>query len=333
MTVPYTFGHDPNAFFLSNAQVSFQYAIIAQPLWAWSMATIKISFALMLLRIEQASTWRRFLWAMIIVQIVVAVFNTLGIFLQCIPFEKSWDLLGVVPGSCWSKRAQSISTIVVSTINIITDFVFAGLPIGFLRKVQRPIRERLVVGILMGLGVFAGVASIIKITAASQFGRTGDTINESVMIGMWSVIEEQIGLIAISVPCLRSPVQRVLHTFGDLRTRIRHYGKSRHYGRAYEPKEDSRDNQKGRNHLSTAIDRGSDVGLKQGSQRTERSADEMEMDSPIKRPCEIWCTKEVMVDHDNLNQIPTNEWPSGGPQAVWTDHDFSRRDVEMGRAI
>jgi hypothetical protein len=234
MTVPYTFGHDPNAFFLSNAQVSFQYAIIAQPLWAWSMATIKISFALMLLRIEQASTWRRFLWAMIIVQIVVAVFNTLGIFLQCIPFEKSWDLLGVVPGSCWSKRAQSISTIVVSTINIITDFVFAGLPIGFLRKVQRPIRERLVVGILMGLGVFAGVASIIKITAASQFGRTGDTINESVMIGMWSVIEEQIGLIAISVPCLRSPVQRVLHTFGDLRTRIRHYGKSRHYGRAFE---------------------------------------------------------------------------------------------------
>jgi hypothetical protein len=302
-------------------------------LWAWSMAAIKISFALMLLRIEQASAWRRFLWAMIALQIVVAVFNTLGIFLQCIPFEKSWDLLGVVPGSCWSKRTQSISTIVVSVINIITDFVFATLPIGFLRKVQRPIRERLVVGILMGLGVFAGVASIIKITAATQFGRTGDMINESVGIGMWSVIEEQIGLIAISVPCLRSPVQRVIHTFGGLRTRIRHYGKPRHYGRTYEPKVDSRDNHKSRSHLSTTIDRGSDVELKQASQRTERSADAMEMDSPIKRPCEIWCTKEVMVDHDSLSQMPMHEWPDSGPRAVWMDHDFSHRDVEAGRAI
>jgi hypothetical protein len=53
MTVPYVFGHDPNAFFLSDAQVAFKYAVIAQPLWAWSMATIEISFALMLLRIEQ----------------------------------------------------------------------------------------------------------------------------------------------------------------------------------------------------------------------------------------------------------------------------------------
>jgi hypothetical protein len=333
MTVPYTFGRDPNALFLSDAQISFEYAIIAQPLWAWSMATIKISFALLLLRIEQVSAWRRFLWALITLHIVAAVVNTLGIFLQCTPFEKSWDLLNVVHGSCWSKRAQSISTIVISVINIITDFVFAALPIGFLRKVHSPMRERLFVGILMGLGVPAGVASTIKITTATQFGRARDTINEGVVIGMRSVIGEQTGLIAISVPCLSSPVHRVLHTFGGLRTRIRHYRKPHRYGRTYELKEDLADNLRSRSHLSTTTGRGSDVGLKQINHRTEHSADEMGFDSPTQRPCEIWCTKEVMVDHDSLSQMLTNEWPDRGPRAVLIDHDFSHRDVEMGRAI
>jgi VanZ family protein len=167
---------------------------------------------------HRVSAWRRFLWALITLQIVAAVFNILGIFLQCIPFEKFWDLLNVVHGSCWSTRAQSIRTIVMSVINIITDFVFAALLIGFLRKVHSPMRERLFIGMLMGLGVLAGVASTIKITTATQFGRTRDTINESVVIGMWPVIEEQIRLIAISVPSLSSPVHRVLHTFGGLRT-------------------------------------------------------------------------------------------------------------------
>jgi hypothetical protein len=333
MTVPYTFGQDPNVFFLSDAQVSFKYAIIAQPLWAWSMATIKISFALMLLRIEQASKWRRFLWAMVALQIVVAMFNTLGIFLQCIPFHKSWDLIGSVPGTCWSKRAQSISTIVVSVINIITDFVFSALPISFLRKVQRPVRERVVVGILMGLGVCAGVMSIVKITAATKFGRTNDTINESIMIGTWSVIEELIGLIVICVPCLRSPLQRAVQTFGGMTTRVRQYGQTHGYGRTYEPGEQEMESHKSRSRFSVVMDRGSDIGLKLASHRSDRSNDDVPWTSPTKRPCEIWCTKEVMVDHDRLSRMPSSEWPHSGPDAVWTNHDFSLKDVEPGRAM
>jgi hypothetical protein len=331
MTVPYIFGHDPNAFFLSDAQAAFKYAVIAQPLWAWSMATIKISFALMLLRIEQIIAWRRFLQAMIILQIVVVIFNTIGIFLQCIPFEKSWDLVGAVPGTCWSKQTQSICTIGVSVINISTDFVFAALPINFLRKVQRPVRERLVVGVLMGLGVFAGVTSVVKIKAATQFGRTGDTLNESVRIGMWSVIEEQIGLIVICVPCLRSPVQRAVQTFGAMTIRMRQYAQSYGYGRKLN--EERRENHRGRSRLSIMLERSNDIGLKQGSQRTERSNDDALLDNTVKRPCEIWCTKEVMVDHDRLSRMPSSEWPHSGPNAVWMDHDFSLRDMEMGRAI
>jgi hypothetical protein len=330
MTVPYTFGSAPDSFFLSNAQVAFKYAIVAQPLWAWSMATIKISFALMLLRIEQTLSWRRFLWAMIILQIVIGIYNTIGILLQCVPIYKAWDLIGSVPGSCWSKEAQSTSTIVISVINILTDFIFAGLPINFLRKIQRPRRERIIVGLLMGLGVFAGISSIIKITAAAQFGRTGDVLDESINIGMWSVIEELVGFIVICVPSLRSPVQRAVQNVSGITTRLRQY---RGYGVPYDPNEQVKEATRSRSRLSIIIERGNDLGIKLGSLRTDRSEREGSLESPIKRPCEIWCTKEVMVDHDRLSRMPSSEWPNGGPEAVWVDHDFSLMDVEVGRAI
>jgi hypothetical protein len=332
MTVPYTFGDDPNTFFLSDAETSFKHAVIAQPLWAWSMATVKISFALMLLRIEQAHRWRQFLWAMIVVQLIVGFYNTLTILLQCVPLHKAWDLVGAVPGTCWSRRAQSTSTIGVSVINIITDFIFALLPVNFLQKIPRPVRERMVIGILMGLGVFAGIASIIKITVAARFGRTGDMINESVLIGMWSVIEELVGLIVICVPCLRSPFQRAVQTVTGVTTHMRHYGQSRGYGRTYETRE-VRQGERGRSRLAAMLEDSNDSGFKLEGMRHERSIQGPPYGDAIKTPCEIWCTKEVMVDHDRLSRMPSYERQNGGADAVWMDPNFSLRDVEMGRAL
>jgi hypothetical protein len=201
--IPYVFGRNPHTFFLSDAEDGYKYASIAQPIWAWSMVFIKVSFALMLLRISQSKPLRHFLHVMIVLQITLGVYNTLATLLQCVPVHKAWDLVGVVEGKCWSKRAVAISSIVVSVIHILTDFMLALLPISFLRKIQRPLRERVVVGALMGLGFFAGIASIIKIVAAIEFGRDADLMNASISIGMWSVIEELVGFIVICLPCLR----------------------------------------------------------------------------------------------------------------------------------
>jgi hypothetical protein len=333
MTVPYAFALDTQAFFLSDAEIAFKFAIVAQPLWTWSMATIKISFALMLLRIEQIVGWRRFLWTMIFLQIAIALYNTIGILLQCIPINKAWDLMGTISGSCWSKKAQSTSAIVVAVFNAITDFVFAALPINFLRKIQRPVRERAIVGVLMGFGVFAGVASIVKATAAAQFGRTGDMINESINMGMWSVIEELIGFIVICVPCLCTPVQRAAQTFSGMTTHMRHYGQKHCYGSSCDSDDQAKEGSRSRSRLSMIMERGNDLGMKLGSLRTDRSDKEVLWESPVKRPCEIWCTKEVMVDHNRLSRMPSNEWPNGGPNAVWMDHNFSLQDIEMGRAM
>jgi hypothetical protein len=294
------------------------------------MVFIKVSFALMLLRISQSKLLRHFLWVMIALQITLGVYNTLATLLQCVPVHKAWDLTGTVQGRCWSKKAVAISSIVVSVIHLLTDFMLALLPISFLRKIQRPFRERLVVGALMGLGFFAGIASIIKIVAAIDFGRDSDPMNASINIGMWSIIEELVGFIVICIPCLRSPFQRVLTYCGVLSVKIRQHTFTRGYGSGY-IKHVLRSTSQSR--LAT-IEGDTESGFKMKELRSEQSE---ESEVPWRASTnesgsgrgEIWCTKEVMVEHDRISRMPNQERVYGGPVAGWRDEGF---DFDLGHA-
>lgn len=300
------------------------------------MAAIKISFALMLLRIEQTRILRRFLWAMIGVQVALGVYNTLATLLQCVPIHKAWDLVGNVAGTCWSRRAVASSSIAVSVINITTDFIFALLPVSFLRKIQRPVRERVIVGLLMGLGFFAGIASILKIVAAAQFGRTGDPINESVTIGMWSVIEELVGFIVICVPCLRSLFQRTLEACGMVSVRIKQHTLTRGYGRTYDSTKESKlERSQSQSRLATVVDGDAESSFKMKELRTRESGDvALWRDEVDVSNGGIWCTKEVVVENDRLSRMPSYELPVGGPNAGWIDDSFDLvDDGGAGRAI
>ncbi|RYO70744.1 hypothetical protein AA0113_g2973 [Alternaria arborescens] len=326
--MPYTFTHRPDTFFLSDSQEAFHKASIAQPIWAWSMVFVKVSFSLMLLRISPSKPLRRFLWGMIVLQVTLGVYNTLATLLQCIPVRKAWDLLGTVPGRCWSSKAVRTSSITVSVIHILTDFMLALLPISFLRRIQRPIRERVIVGALMGLGFFAGIASILKIVAAMDFGKTGDQLNESITIGMWSVIEELVGFIVICVPCLRSPFQRALQYCGVISVRIRQHTLTRGYGRTYES--DGLDKRyvrsQSQSRLAT-IEGDVESSFKMKDLGTEASEDEMQWRNSTQETSsgrgEIWCTKEVVVQHDPISRVPSHEHMQGGVEEAWKELDHS----------
>jgi hypothetical protein len=218
LTVPFVFNRDPSTFTLADVETSYRYAVLSEPVWSWSMAAVKLSVAALLLRLEQAPLRRRFIWFLVAVQIVLCIYNTFSQLLQCIPLSGAWDLHGASGAKCWSQSALRASSIITSSFNIVTDVVFALLPITFLRGVQRPLRERVVIAILMGLGLFAGAASSMKAVAASQIGQTGDSTAEGIRIGRWSIIEEQVGFIAACIPCLRSPFQRILRRFGLIST-------------------------------------------------------------------------------------------------------------------
>ncbi|KAF2266118.1 hypothetical protein CC78DRAFT_559561 [Lojkania enalia] len=296
-TVPFVFGSDPNKVTLADAIHSNYLAVVAQPIWAWSMACIKISVALMLLRLETEKLWRRLLWANIVVQLLLGTYNTLSQLLQCIPLKGAWDLLGVVDAKCWSKTAIRDNLICISVVNIITDFIFALIPISFLRKVQRPLRERVIIGILMALGLFAGAASIVKLVKALQFGRTDDPTLEGIEIGMWSCIEEQVGFIAACVPCLRSPFQRVLEYFGLVST----HDKSS-YGHNYGQMYGSKHARSRKSAFGVSQSRIRMKSLRSPSADAHSEENILASSGAVAKNGEIWCTTELRLEDEEVNK-------------------------------
>ncbi|KAF1954266.1 hypothetical protein CC80DRAFT_449608, partial [Byssothecium circinans] len=226
-TVWWGFGEDPTTLTLLDVETSYMYATIAEVFWTWAMSCTKISIAAILLRFEQVPCMRRFLWFMIGLLVLKGLYSTVSQTMQCVPLRFLWDFLNRTRGKCWSKAAIHTSALAVQIINIVSDWIFALLPISFLRKVQRPLRERVVVGVLMGLGIVASIASIVKVVYLAKLHH----ILESIHIGILSSTEALLVFVACCMPCLRVPLQRALEFLGLVTAAQRSSSDSEHgYG-------------------------------------------------------------------------------------------------------
>ena len=142
------------------------------------------------------------------------MYNMMTQLVGCIPLREMWDLTNQYPGRCWPYHVSSTSQVTVQVFVVLTDWIFALLPISFLRKVQRPLRERVIIGFLMGLGIFTGVASIVKIQEIVAMRTSTDILANVITVEMWCSIEALIGFIASCIPCLRGPFQRAMERLG-----------------------------------------------------------------------------------------------------------------------
>ncbi|KAM7211422.1 hypothetical protein V8F06_013200 [Rhypophila decipiens] len=195
--------------------------LVSQFPWGWGVAFGKISIALLLMRFKRTTPWKIFLWIMIAIQVLSAMTANIIQGAQCKPIEASWNpmiLMTDPTASCWDPNNVQASVYVMGAIAVTTDVVFALIPVSFLRKVQRPMREKVVLGFLMGLGVFSAAAVVVKLTYLGPFGKSQDPLYDIVPLATWSVVEELLGIIAACVPTLKSPFEKVLRRVGLLST-------------------------------------------------------------------------------------------------------------------
>ena len=196
-----------------------KYGFLAIPIWGIAMMFIKVSIAMMMLRIQpNVLWWRIFCFFIMSILIGYGVANTFFILLQCQPLEASWDatVLQTVDGaSCLPQTGILIMSNLGSGINIATDVLLSLAPTLFLWKLKRPLKEKILVGALMGLGMFASVASIVKATLVKEFGgSTKDPWALVISIATWTALEQILIMIASSAPFLKPLVQAGLHKMG-----------------------------------------------------------------------------------------------------------------------
>jgi hypothetical protein len=188
---------------------------IALPFWAWSTGLVKISIGLMLLRFQQSKRWRVVIYIMIGLNVMLILLVGVVNLFQCIPYAAVWDFKKQIKNKkCWRRELNWVMLYTSSVCNVLTDVVFSLMPLTFLRKIRRPLREKLVVGGLMALGLMASVFSLCKAIVNGKLSMSKDPVSNVLLLGLLSCLEVQTSLIAACAPTLHNLGKSFLQRIG-----------------------------------------------------------------------------------------------------------------------
>ncbi|KAH6671882.1 hypothetical protein B0J14DRAFT_82548 [Halenospora varia] len=198
---------------MDEIQQVIKFGVLAVPLWICSIACIKISVAVLLLRFQQNTMWRMVLKVLIGVVVVTSTGSFIFNLLQCRPLAATWDT--TIPGAkCAGANTIRIVSNVTSGFNIATDVILSLFPLTFLLKLRRPITEKVLVIVLMSMGIAASGASITKAALVQQWVNKVYTFSMGFSISTWTCVELFLGMTAACLPSLKSTVQRALAFLG-----------------------------------------------------------------------------------------------------------------------
>ncbi|KAK8123351.1 hypothetical protein PG999_003269 [Apiospora kogelbergensis] len=194
----------------SVATIGLKVNFVSQVFYLWAIPAVKMSIGLFLLRIAPNKGYRRALHGVMIFTMAYTMMCFATLLLQCTNLAILWD--PTVKAVCWSKETLQALSYANSIVNIITDMFFAILPAPMLWNVQINIRTKASLICIMGLGVFAVAAAIVKSFFISNYGKTGDFLWDSTDLTIWVSTECNTGIIAACLPCLKPLFKRILET-------------------------------------------------------------------------------------------------------------------------
>jgi hypothetical protein len=205
----------PNLVTFPELTNSMKLSYIAIPVWGGTMTCIKISAALTLLRIPLNVWWRVFLYIITGLQIAYFIGNTVFVFVTCIPLKAIWDFSVAATAKCVPQLSSRIASNIGSAINITTDILLSLAPMVILWNIRRPLRERILVCTLTGIGILASISSVFKAVMVRQWGEPGvDACAVAVSIATWTILEQFFAVMATCSPALKGPLQRALKSVG-----------------------------------------------------------------------------------------------------------------------
>ncbi|KAI9704141.1 MAG: hypothetical protein M1836_007002 [Candelina mexicana] len=135
-----------------------------------------------------------------------ALSSVLTCIFQCKPVNGVWDPT-VTHMKCVNISAFYLAN---AALNILTDFLTYTLPLRLVWQLQMPRRQKTGVALMLCLGLFACISSIIRITFVPRLLSSHDGTYAIAPAQYWSVIETNIGILAASIPSFKAVANRWL---------------------------------------------------------------------------------------------------------------------------
>ncbi|KAM0609217.1 hypothetical protein ACHAO3_001457 [Verticillium nonalfalfae] len=134
--------------------------------------------------------------------IALCLTKVMTVFFQCRPLAYAWDI-SIPNGQCIPPAHLKFAAFFNSSVSVVTDFIFAVLPVPILWNVQLNWKVKSAVAAILSLGIFATAAAIVKITFLGQYGKHGDFLFDSSDLTIWTTVEICTAIVAACIPCLK----------------------------------------------------------------------------------------------------------------------------------
>ncbi|KAK5114555.1 hypothetical protein LTR85_010132 [Meristemomyces frigidus] len=171
----------------------------------------RISFATFLLYIigpiDAAKKWA--LWAVIAVQILINLIVAIQIYSQCGPHVTAlWNYAVAAHANCQSPMVETIIGYVQSGFNSLCDVTLTILPGMILWNLNMPLGQKIGLGATLTLSIFAFGASLAKAVQIRNLSARNDFTWYMVSLQLWVCIENNVVMVAASIPTLRPLLHR-----------------------------------------------------------------------------------------------------------------------------
>ncbi|TLS27844.1 hypothetical protein PpBr36_00684 [Pyricularia pennisetigena] len=191
-------------------------SFLSIPIWGLSMAFIKASIGLTLLQIQNQRWFQVLIWSNMAASAAYGFGNMWFILFSCQPLQAAWgDFADPTKAQCLPSSYIRMAALVGAVVSVVTDLILALAPVSFLWTLKRPLRERIVLGCLMSLGLLAAMSSVVKNLIIADFGKEDvDTWAMNVSISTWTSCEMLLGVIAACTPFCRPILEKCVTSMG-----------------------------------------------------------------------------------------------------------------------
>ncbi|PYH43759.1 oxidoreductase [Aspergillus saccharolyticus JOP 1030-1] len=190
------------------------------------LSLVKISLAVFLRRFAQ-SMLRKVLIGSIVFLVAFTISCGLTLILECIPVAAAWDYSLRANARCFDTDTFTAIGLWNSITNLVTDIIFATLPVPMFIKIQVNRRTKASLIGVLSLGYLACVAGIIKIIAQVKvLHETNMYRNDTFMV--WNCVELNVAILGACLPSLKPLVKSLLDSTRSLTS-----GRRTAYGNNY----------------------------------------------------------------------------------------------------
>ncbi|KAK8069406.1 hypothetical protein PG994_006022 [Apiospora phragmitis] len=165
---------------------------VFQEFWCFTLVALKWSLGFTLLRIGDGKRW-----------VQAVIYTCLALVTVCTGGT----------GRMQTREIQTALSFLVAAVSITTDWIFAMLPFALIWKLQMGARVKASVIGLLGLGIFASIAPIVRLKYLLLLNDSAKFLQGLGIILAWAQAEVGIGLLVANLPACRPLLESAIAAF------------------------------------------------------------------------------------------------------------------------